>query len=86
MVRPTQEECNPNILEYHNNIYPSVEEQDKILEEYFKSNRTVPTPLEIEIFQRQIRNDPDTIRINDDIITRRLRVDTYEKITKLLTK
>lgn len=86
MVRPTQEECDPNILEYHNSIYPSVEEQDKILEEYFKSNRTVPTPLEIEIFQRQIRNDPNTIRINDDRISRRLREDTYEKITKLLTK
>lgn len=86
MARPVEEECDPNILEYHNSIYPSVEEQDKILEEYFSSNRTVPTPLEIEIFQRHVRNDPNTIRINDDRISRRLREDTYEKITKLLTK
>ena len=84
MARPTIEECDPNILEYHNSIYPSVKEQDEILREYFSSSRTIPTPLEIEIFQRQVRNDPNTIRINDDRISRRLREDIYEKITRLI--
>ena len=45
MARPTIEECDPNILEYHNSIYPSVKEQDEILREYFNSSRTIPTPL-----------------------------------------
>lgn len=86
MARPVEEECDPNLLEYHNSIYPNVEEQDKILKEYLESKRTIPTPLEIEIFQRHIRNDPNTIRINDDRISRRLREDVYEKITKLFIK
>lgn len=73
MARQAEEECDPKILELHAITYLSVKEQDKILEDYFNSNRPIPSPLEIEIYQRQLRNDPERQRLLNDRITRNLR-------------
>lgn len=45
----------------HNNLFLEVAEEDELLEEYFASDRAIPTPLELSIFMRQMRSDPSFI-------------------------
>ena len=84
MTRPAVESCNIEIFEKHMNLFLCTIEEDKILEEYIKSNRVIPSPLEISIYQRQLRNDPERIRIKEENLEQRSRANAgVMKITKL---
>lgn len=45
----------------HDSLFLEVAEEDELLEEYFASDRAIPTPLELSIFMRQMRSDPSFI-------------------------
>lgn len=86
MARPTVEACNPEIFEKHINSFLNAREEDKLLEDFFDSKRVIPSPLEISIYQRQLRNDPERIRIKEENIEQRIRLNAgVMKITKLTT-
>jgi len=46
------------MMTVHDNLFLEVAEEDLLLEEYFASERAIPTPLELAIFMRQMRSDP----------------------------
>ena len=48
------------ILESHSKLFLEASAEDMLLEDYFNdADRTIPTPLEIAIFQRQMRSNPE---------------------------
>ena len=84
MARPVVEACNVEVFEKHMNLFLCTKEEDKILEEYLNSNRIIPSPLEISIYQRQLRNNPTRIRIKEENLEQRSRANAgVMKITKL---
>lgn len=49
-----------HIMDAHSNLFLESSAEDTLLEDYFNDEeRTIPTPLEISIFQRQMRSDPE---------------------------
>jgi hypothetical protein len=56
---PQPEEPDTLTMRIHERLFLDVSEEDELLEEYFQSKRTVPTPLELSIYMRQMRANPE---------------------------